>query len=166
VKEIAARVVIRQGDLTEMDTDAIVNAANNDLVLALSCGCDPAQAGKQSNANAMPLGASRWVCGDHFAEFESQHVIHARAWDWQPYHGIPCGLPPSIPWRWLPSAAEDDCSRRWGREVAVSMKNRGDHAATAAEHLRNGARWKRLFCAICMNMARRGFRAHLERLQV
>jgi O-acetyl-ADP-ribose deacetylase len=31
--KIAERVIIRQGDLTEMDTDAIVNAANNDLVL-------------------------------------------------------------------------------------------------------------------------------------
>ncbi len=28
---IASRVIITQGDLTEMDTDAIVNAANNDL---------------------------------------------------------------------------------------------------------------------------------------
>src|SRR3978361_2256619 len=27
------RIVIQQGDLTEMDTDAIVNAANNDLIL-------------------------------------------------------------------------------------------------------------------------------------
>src|SRR5258705_11990512 len=33
IKEIASRVVIQQGDLTEMETDAIVNAANNDLVL-------------------------------------------------------------------------------------------------------------------------------------
>jgi O-acetyl-ADP-ribose deacetylase (regulator of RNase III) len=33
VKEIASKIVIQQGDLTEMDTDAIVNAANNDLIL-------------------------------------------------------------------------------------------------------------------------------------
>src|SRR5258708_8247184 len=33
VKEIASRIVIQQGDMTEMDTDAIVNAANNDLIL-------------------------------------------------------------------------------------------------------------------------------------
>src|SRR6202023_881799 len=33
MKEIAARIVIQQGDLTEMDADAIVNAANNDLIL-------------------------------------------------------------------------------------------------------------------------------------
>src|SRR5205814_6979377 len=33
MKSLAEKVVIQQGDLTEMDTDAIVNAANNDLIL-------------------------------------------------------------------------------------------------------------------------------------
>lgn len=33
MKSLADRIVIQQGDLTEMDTDAIVNAANNDLIL-------------------------------------------------------------------------------------------------------------------------------------
>jgi len=33
MKPLAERIVIQQGDLTEMDTDAIVNAANNDLIL-------------------------------------------------------------------------------------------------------------------------------------
>src|ERR1700726_1430865 len=33
MKEIASRIMIQQGDLTEMDVDAIVNAANNDLIL-------------------------------------------------------------------------------------------------------------------------------------
>jgi len=33
VAGIADRIVIQQGDITEMDTDAIVNAANNDLIL-------------------------------------------------------------------------------------------------------------------------------------
>src|SRR5258708_37514716 len=33
MKSLADRIVIRQGDLTEMDVDAIVNAANNDLIL-------------------------------------------------------------------------------------------------------------------------------------
>jgi O-acetyl-ADP-ribose deacetylase len=32
-KEIEHKIVIQQGDLTEMQTDAIVNAANNDLIL-------------------------------------------------------------------------------------------------------------------------------------
>jgi O-acetyl-ADP-ribose deacetylase (regulator of RNase III) len=31
--KFANRIIIQQGDLTEMDTDAIVNAANNDLQL-------------------------------------------------------------------------------------------------------------------------------------
>ena len=33
MKSLLERIVIEQGDLTEMDTDAIVNAANNDLIL-------------------------------------------------------------------------------------------------------------------------------------
>jgi len=33
MKSLAERIVIQQGDLTEMDADAIVNAANNDLIL-------------------------------------------------------------------------------------------------------------------------------------
>jgi len=33
MKSLAERIVIQQGDLTEMDTDVIVNAANNDLIL-------------------------------------------------------------------------------------------------------------------------------------
>jgi O-acetyl-ADP-ribose deacetylase (regulator of RNase III) len=32
-KTLSEKIVIQQGDLTEMDTDAIVNAANNDLQL-------------------------------------------------------------------------------------------------------------------------------------
>ncbi len=33
MKAISERIVIAQGDITEMETDAIVNAANNDLML-------------------------------------------------------------------------------------------------------------------------------------
>jgi O-acetyl-ADP-ribose deacetylase len=33
MKPLAERIIIQQGDLTEKDTDAIVNAANNDLIL-------------------------------------------------------------------------------------------------------------------------------------
>ena len=35
MKSLAEKIVIQQGDLTEMDTDAIVNAANNDLILGV-----------------------------------------------------------------------------------------------------------------------------------
>jgi O-acetyl-ADP-ribose deacetylase (regulator of RNase III) len=33
IKQMPSKIVIQQGDLTEMETDAIVNAANNDLIL-------------------------------------------------------------------------------------------------------------------------------------
>jgi O-acetyl-ADP-ribose deacetylase (regulator of RNase III) len=47
MKSLAERIVIQQGDLTEMATDAIVNAANNDLIL------------KRSSANATASAVSR-----------------------------------------------------------------------------------------------------------
>ena len=37
LKELAAKIEIRQGDLTEMETDAIVNAANNLIPTAGAC---------------------------------------------------------------------------------------------------------------------------------
>ena len=33
MKPLTERIIIQQGDITEMDVDAIVNAANNDLIL-------------------------------------------------------------------------------------------------------------------------------------
>jgi len=33
MKPLSQRIIIQQGDITEMDVDAIVNAANNDLIL-------------------------------------------------------------------------------------------------------------------------------------
>ena len=33
MSSLAEKIKIQQGDLTEMDVDAIVNAANNDLIL-------------------------------------------------------------------------------------------------------------------------------------
>jgi O-acetyl-ADP-ribose deacetylase (regulator of RNase III) len=80
VKEIAARVVIQQGDLTEMDTDAIVNAANNDLVLGAGVagairrkGGDAIQ--RECDAiGSIPLGFAAITSG---GKLKARHVIHA-----------------------------------------------------------------------------------------
>jgi O-acetyl-ADP-ribose deacetylase len=79
-KEIASRVVIQQGDLTEMDTDAIVNAANNDLVL----GAGVAGAIRRKGGDAIqqeceaigsiPLGYAAITSG---GKLKAKHVIHA-----------------------------------------------------------------------------------------
>jgi O-acetyl-ADP-ribose deacetylase len=80
VREIASRIVIQQGDLTEMDTDAIVNAANNDLVLGAGVagairrkGGDAIQ--RECDAiGSIPLGYAAITSG---GKLKAKYVIHA-----------------------------------------------------------------------------------------
>jgi O-acetyl-ADP-ribose deacetylase len=80
VKEIASKIVIRQGDLTEMETDAIVNAANNDLVLGAGVagairrkGGDAIQ--RECDAiGSIPLGFAAITSG---GKLKAKYVIHA-----------------------------------------------------------------------------------------
>jgi O-acetyl-ADP-ribose deacetylase len=79
-KSIAERIVIKQGDLTEMDTDAIVNAANNDLILGGGVagairrkGGDEIQ--KECNAiGSIPVGYAAITTG---GKLKAKNVIHA-----------------------------------------------------------------------------------------
>ena len=78
--EIASRVLIQQGDLTEMDTDAIVKAANNDLVLGAGVagairrkGGDAIQ--RECDAiGSIPLGFAAITSG---GKLKAKYVIHA-----------------------------------------------------------------------------------------
>jgi O-acetyl-ADP-ribose deacetylase len=80
VKDIASKIVIRQGDLTEMDTDAIVNAANNDLGLGAGVagairrrGGDEIQ--RECDAiGSIPLGFAAITSG---GKLKAKYVIHA-----------------------------------------------------------------------------------------
>ncbi len=77
---IAEKVVIQQGDLTEMDADAIVNAANNDLQLgggvagairrkggdAIQRECD--------QIGSIPVGGAAITTG---GKLKARYVIHA-----------------------------------------------------------------------------------------
>src|SRR6266853_920477 len=80
VKDIASRVVIQQGDLTEMETDAIVNAANNDLVLGAGvAGAIRRKGGEaiQRECDAIgsiPIGGSAITSG---GKLPARYVIHA-----------------------------------------------------------------------------------------
>ena len=58
----AERIEIRQGDLTEMDVDAIVNAANNDLQLGGGvAGAIRRKGGPRSSPSATKSARFRWV---------------------------------------------------------------------------------------------------------
>jgi O-acetyl-ADP-ribose deacetylase (regulator of RNase III) len=80
VKPFATKIVIQQGDLTEMDTDAIVNAANNDLIL----GGGVAGAIRRKGGDAIqrectaigtiPVGYAAITSGGNL---KAKYVIHA-----------------------------------------------------------------------------------------
>lgn len=77
---VREKIVLLQGDLTEMDVDAIVNAANNDLQLGGGVagairrkGGDSIQ--RECNAiGSIPVGGAAITGG---GELRARHVIHA-----------------------------------------------------------------------------------------
>src|SRR5258707_13457900 len=79
-KDIASRVVIQQGDLTEMETDAIVNAANNDLVLGAGvAGAIRRKGGEEIQREceaigSIPVGYAAITSG---GKLNARFVIHA-----------------------------------------------------------------------------------------
>lgn len=77
---LAERVEIRQGDLTEMNTDAIVNAANNELQLgggvagAIRRKGGPEIQAECNEIGTIPVGGAAITSGGHL---QARHVIHA-----------------------------------------------------------------------------------------
>src|SRR5580700_5528413 len=76
----AGRIIVQLGDLTEMDTDAIVNAANNDLQLGGGVagairrkGGDAIQR-ECNEIGSIPVGYAAITTGGKLA---AKHVIHA-----------------------------------------------------------------------------------------
>src|SRR3982075_4230364 len=73
-------IVIRQGDLTEMETDAIVNAANNDLVLGAGvAGAIRRKGGEEIQREcdaigSIPVGYAAITTG---GKLKARFVIHA-----------------------------------------------------------------------------------------
>jgi O-acetyl-ADP-ribose deacetylase (regulator of RNase III) len=77
---IGEKIVLMQGDLTEMDVDAVVNAANNDLQLGGGvAGAIRRKGGEaiQRECNAVgsiPIGGAAITSG---GKLHARHVIHA-----------------------------------------------------------------------------------------
>jgi O-acetyl-ADP-ribose deacetylase len=78
--KFAERIEIRQGDLTDMDVDAIVNAANNDLRLggglagAIRRKGGPRIQAECDEIGAIPVGGAAITSGGNL---KARHVIHA-----------------------------------------------------------------------------------------
>src|SRR5476651_1437397 len=74
------RIVIQQGDLTDMDTDAIVNAANNDLILGAGvAGAIRRKGGEEiqrecDDIGSIPVGYAAITGG---GKLKARFVIHA-----------------------------------------------------------------------------------------
>ncbi len=77
---IAEKIVILQGDLTEMDADAIVNAANNDLQLGGGVAGAIRRKGGEAiqrecdQIGSIPVGGAALTSG---GRLKARHVIHA-----------------------------------------------------------------------------------------
>ena len=77
---LSDRIVIQQGDITEMDVDAIVNAANNDLMLGAGVAGAIARKGGASiqrecnEIGSIPVGFAAITGG---GKLKARHVIHA-----------------------------------------------------------------------------------------
>ena len=77
---VAGRIEIQHGDLTEMNTDAIVNAANNDLQLgggvagAIRRKGGPKIQAECNEIGTIPVGGAAITSG---GDLKARHVIHA-----------------------------------------------------------------------------------------
>jgi O-acetyl-ADP-ribose deacetylase len=77
---LADRIVLEQGDLTEMDVDAIVNAANNDLQLGGGLAGVIRRRGGDSiqrecnEIGTIPVGGAAITSG---GKLKARHIIHA-----------------------------------------------------------------------------------------
>lgn len=80
MKSISDRITIEQGDLTETDTDAIVNAANNDLILGGGvAGAIRRKGGDEiqlacNEIGSIPVGYAAITTG---GKLKARFVIHA-----------------------------------------------------------------------------------------
>lgn len=80
MKPLTERVVIQQGDITDTDVDAIVNAANNDLILGAGVAGAILRKGGESiqeectEIGSIPVGYAA-ITGA--GKLKARHVIHA-----------------------------------------------------------------------------------------
>ncbi len=79
-KRLSERVRIQQGDITDMDVDAIVNAANNDLILGAGvAGAILRKGGEEIQRECEEIGSIPvgYAAITGAGKLKARHVIHA-----------------------------------------------------------------------------------------
>src|SRR6516162_9993275 len=80
MKPLVNRIQIQQGDLTDMDVDAIVNAANNDLILGAGvAGAIHRKGGDEIQRECKEIGSIPvgFAAITGAGKLKARHVIHA-----------------------------------------------------------------------------------------
>jgi len=173
VKTLAPRIVIQQGDLTEMETDAIVNAANNDLIL----GGGVAGAIRRKGGDAIqrecheigsiPVGFAAITGGGNL---KAKYVLHAASMQLG-------GATTAEALRHSTAHALRIAAERGLRSIAFPAVGTGvagfpmEECAEimlqeAAEHLRNGSSLETIYFVLFDEEARQTFERARKRLQV
>src|ERR1700726_2241269 len=171
--ELAAKIEIQQGDLTEMETDAIVNAANNDLVLGAGVagairrkGGDTIQ--QECDAiGSIPIGFAAITGGGNL---KAKYVIHAASM------GLG-SLTTAETLRGSTAHALRLAAERGLKTIAFPAVGTGIAGfpmkecaeimlQEAAEHLRNGSSLETIYFVLFDEKARQTFERARKRLQV
>ena len=151
-KELAKKIEIQQGDLTEMETDAIVNAANNDLLLGGGVagairrkGGDAIQR-ECNEIGSIPIGYAaiddrRQACGQT-RDSRGEHAA------WRQHDGGSIAqVHGTHSAHRAEQRTEEHCisSRRNGHRRIPDQGVRGDHAAGGVQHLQNGTTLEKIY---------------------
>lgn len=173
MKPLIERIIIQQGDITEMEVDAIVNAANNDLILGAGvAGAIRRKGGEviQEECNeigSIPVGYAAITGGGNL---KARHVIHAASMGLGGIRTTAKSLRTSTAHS-LRLAAERDL-----KTIALPAIGTGvsgfpmDECAVimlaeAIQHLRNGSSLETIYFALFDSAAFRVFLKVWEQLQ-
>ena len=159
--KFAERIEIRQGDLTEMDIDAIVNAANNDLQLgggvagAIRRKGGPRIQAECDEIGTIPVGGAAITSGGNL---KARHVIHAASMQLggeTSAQSLRSSTAHSLRIAAQNGLQDHRISRRWhGYRRISDARMRGNHAARRRQNISRGQLRSRKSILCCLTRKR------------